>query len=432
MMVTVNIIRRSRPNKNGLFPLQLKVTMNGESIRNNIGESVRSTEWSDEAKKASIRHPNSKRLNNYVQKKIIDANKLILDLEERGEDFSLQLVKAKMVNAGIIKASKKGRASLLLDEEVPRGKKKRKKMRTVFEMCKEYLDTLKLAKDYNRYSSEQAGINHLKRYTGRQDLVFEEMTVSFLRGYKAYIMGAKGVSAGTAVNYLITLRIIYNRAIQEGIVEQKWYPYGKNKISCKRPESEKIGLEDWEVKLIEEVDLDPHSFLHHARNVWLFSFYNAGCRGSDTLCLRWNRVVNGRLHYVMRKNQKPGSIKITQKAQAILDIYRTSETKPSDLVFPDLQTVNNFSDKEEVQKKIKYRMRKINTAMRTIAQRVGLTKDVTFHISRHSFATIAGDRVSIQRLQHLYRHSSIVTTVNYQKAFLRQGADDALETILNF
>ncbi|MNL66011.1 hypothetical protein D3C87_1904190 [compost metagenome] len=48
-----------------------------------------------------------------------------------------------------------------------------------------------------------------------------------------------------------------------------------------------------------------------------------------------------------------------------------------------------------------------------------------------TFATEAGDKISIQMLQKLYRHSSITTTVGYQAAFKYKDADDALEKVLD-
>ena len=52
------------------------------------------------------------------------------------------------------------------------------------------------------------------------------------------------------------------------------------------------------------------------------------------------------------------------------------------------------------------------------------------HIARHSFGNIAGDRISAQMLQKLYRHSNLSTTIGYQGNFIHKDADDALEKVL--
>ena len=68
---------------------------------------------------------------------------------------------------------------------------------------------------------------------------------------------------------------------------------------------------------------------------------------------------------------------------------------------------------------------------RHVAAVAGISKKLTMHIARHSFATEAGDKISIQMLQKLYRHSNITTTIGYQAAFINKDADDALDAVLN-
>ena len=43
---------------------------------------------------------------------------------------------------------------------------------------------------------------------------------------------------------------------------------------------------------------------------------------------------------------------------------------------------------------------------------------------------ISGDKIPIQMLQKLYRHSDITTTINYQQSFINKDTDDALETVI--
>ena len=45
---------------------------------------------------------------------------------------------------------------------------------------------------------------------------------------------------------------------------------------------------------------------------------------------------------------------------------------------------------------------------------------------------ISGDKIPIQMLQKLYRHSSVTTTINYQANFMKKEADEALDRVINF
>lgn len=65
-----------------------------------------------------------------------------------------------------------------------------------------------------------------------------------------------------------------------------------------------------------------------------------------------------------------------------------------------------------------------------VAPQAGIEKKLTMHLARHTFGQLAGDKIPVQILQKLYRHSSIITTMGYQSNFTTQKADDALEKVL--
>ena len=75
--------------------------------------------------------------------------------------------------------------------------------------------------------------------------------------------------------------------------------------------------------------------------------------------------------------------------------------------------------------------RNINKYLGQVAEKIELDKPLTMHIARHTFGNISGDKIPIQMLQKLYRHSDITTTINYQKNFMFRDADDALDAVLN-
>ena len=98
----------------------------------------------------------------------------------------------------------------------------------------------------------------------------------------------------------------------------------------------------------------------------------------------------------------------------------------SDLVFPYLRTVEDFKDKYEIQKKIAFTVKNLNTSLKELAVLLNIDKKLTLHIARHTFGNLSGDKISIQMLQKLYRHASINTTIRYQSSFIHRDADDAL------
>ena len=131
----------------------------------------------------------------------------------------------------------------------------------------------------------------------------------------------------------------------------------------------------------------------------------------------------------MGKNNKVSSVKITNKARKILDRYKLLKSKTDIYVLPELNKEENMTD-VRIYNIIRFSTKKYNNWLKKIAKEVGITKNVTCHIARHSFGNISGDKIPIQMLQKLYRHSDITTTINYQQSFINKDTDDALEAVI--
>ena len=138
---------------------------------------------------------------------------------------------------------------------------------------------------------------------------------------------------------------------------------------------------------------------------------------SDVLKLKWTDFKDGRLYYQMNKNSKVLSLKAPDKASAIFKKYEKDKQNDNDFIFPELKKAN-LEDAYDIQIKSKNGNRNINKYLKLIAEEMKLNKSLTMHIARHTFGNISGDKIPVQMLQKLYRHSDITTTINYQKAFI--------------
>lgn len=405
-MASIQIVKRARPNKDGKHPLQLRLTLGSKSARLNIDKTIASEHWNDKEKCVKKSHPNYVGITTYILDKLTKANKELLLLQAERSDFTLQMLKQKIAYGSYHE--------------------------TFFSVADEYFATLELEGRKARVQSEKSALNHLRKFTNNRDLEFNDITTALMKKFRAYLIGTVGISERSVMNYLTVIRIIYKIGITQGHAKEENYPFGKGKLSIKLPESQKIGLDPHEVEELENINLPIDSYLNHVRNLWLFSFYFAGMRVSDVLLLKWQAIQEGRLYYTMGKNKKPGSLIIPAKAQKILDYYASYKDSNSDLIFPDMRDVPDLNNRNVWRPLLKNRNKKINKHLKILARMVGIDKPLTFHIARHTFGNIAGDQISLQKLKELYRHSSITTTINYQKAFMNKGADDALETVVNF
>jgi integrase len=297
-----------------------------------------------------------------------------------------------------------------------------------------YLKGLKATQKFSQYDGEKPRFKVLKEFAQDPALKFEDITVEYLRTFIGHLKTKrKRMCERTVMNYMICIRTVFNRAIEDKLVEASYYPFGKgkNKIKIKLPETSKIGLDEQEVIKIEELVLEPDTDIWHARNLWLLSFYFAGIRVGDIVQIKWAEFINGRIHYEMGKNKKQVDLKIPEPAEKILEMYRPYSSKYKGYVFPYLIDVD-LTQAENIYKEYRKANSSINTYLDKIVILAGINKHIAMHISRHTFAQIAGDKIPLPMLQKLYRHSNITTTMGYQSNFQPKQTDDALDSVLNF
>lgn len=127
---------------------------------------------------------------------------------------------------------------------------------------------------------------------------------------------------------------------------------------------------------------------------------------------RWIRTCR-------EKTLIPVNVPLLPPALKILDKYADNIRSLSDgRVFP---TVSN---------------QKVNSYLKEIADLCGITKKVTFHIARHTFATTVtlSNGVPIETVSKILGHTKITTTQIYARVVERKLKEDmeALKTKMNF
>lgn len=403
-MASVKVVLRKKKNSKGEYPLVIRITKDRKTSYIYTGKYILEDDWDFPNQRVKKAHPNSKRLNNFLLKKLANVNDEFLKLESDNKIHS-----AKGFNKQL---------------------KQKNLEDSFFALADKHLNYLEKTGKITRVKAERSRVNHFKNFLDGNDIPFKEITEDLLKRFRAYLRGDKELMERSVVNNMIVIRTLFNQAIRDGIVDQRFYPFGKGKIQLKFPESIKIGLTIDEVRDIEDLDLKFDSPIWHTRNVWLFSFYFAGMRVSDVLRVKWSDFNDNRLYYTMGKNQKVGSLKTPEKVQSILKNYISDKKAEDDFVFPELKKADTESP-EDMARKITTAVKYFNKYLGRIATQAKIEKKLTMHIARHTFGNISGDKIPIQMLQKLYRHTSISTTINYQGNFLFQDADEALDAVIN-
>jgi site-specific recombinase XerD len=288
---------------------------------------------------------------------------------------------------------------------------------------------------------EQERFNYLKHYTSvvkkikefvllrfhLDELKFSDLTVGFIKDYEAYL-GSIGNQTNTVGKNLKIIRAIYNDAVDEDLATPEANPFLKIKI--KREQTHNKSLSEEEMSKIEDVNLPENSLDWHTRNAYMFSYYCAGIRISDLLILKWNNIHDGRIEYVMSKNSKSQSLRLNKKALVILSHYRGEMHTECQYIFPFLGN-DCHKGKEILLKRISSKNAMINKALKDVALKAKVTRNLTFHMARHSFSDIVrqkgGDLYSISKALN---HSRLSTTEAYLASFDQKSVDDLLDKIM--
>jgi integrase len=438
------ILYRSKPKSDGTYPLVLRITK--DRIRKYIFTKYNVSEehWDAVACKVTHKHPNSLRLNNLLNKKLAEAEDIIIDMDRE----------KKNLNSGQLKQKIKGELNgsfYALSVEHLKNKKSVGKInqfisdKSKFVAFRDFLIHEGMGKDILTKNENDELVTV-------RDISISEVNISFVKKYKTFLE-IKGLGETTVYHRLNAVRRLYNKAIEDDLIDGKDYPFGKGKkkLQLKPGESLKIGLDEDELSALEAVEINKKnsdlikeikkevtfirdleariSSLIDSRNAFIFSYSFAGMRCGDVCSARRSDFKNGRYYYVMGKNSKPVSVPVPEEVDSILKYYQKKDPD-NEFVFPFLRNVN-FNDPEKLATKVNTSNVRINNDLKILAKVAGINKKVSMHIARHTFGNHSKGEIPPEVLQILYRHSSITTTINYQKNWIHDKVDEGLLKIVN-
>ena len=168
-------------------------------------------------------------------------------------------------------------------------------------------------------------------------------------------------------------------------------------------------------------------------------------RAGDLIQLRWCNITDdGRLEYRMAKTKKDRSIFLHDKAMTILQLYYKEECKPTDYIFPLLDSNADYAKAVTPEQKatlptdmiirlnnvVGAKNALLNKYLNKLAKFANIEKHISMHIARHSFAKIAKDNnVDNNHLKNLLGHSNIKVTETYMGNFETQETDLVMASI---
>lgn len=257
----------------------------------------------------------------------------------------------------------------------------------------------------------QTTLSHVREFInkqyGKNDLLLQELNFEFVSGFDHFLRTVHECSHNTAVKYVKNLRKIINMAINYDWLEKD--PFSKFQGRVKPVERCFLSME--ELRMLEEKKFSI-ARIEQVRDIFIFCCYT-GLAYADVEKLSTEHIVkgiDGSLWIMINrtKTDTKSRIPLLQKAAEILDKYEHHPVRQKGALLPVLTN------------------QRMNSYLKELADVCGITKNLTFHIARHTFATTVTltNGVPIETVSAMLGHRDIHTTQIYAKVIEQKVGSD--------
>lgn len=239
---------------------------------------------------------------------------------------------------------------------------------------------------------------YLKQELNKTDIPLDQLNKGFAIGFELYLKADEAIGHNTTIKYIQSLKRVINFGI--GMEWLKYDPFKAFKCTLHGVVRECL-IQD-EVDAIRAKHI-PIQRLAVVRDLFIFSCYT-GLAYVDLRKLKHSEISKGidggKWIYTYReKTHTRVPVPLLPVPLALLEQYKGSNQAPDSLVFP---VPSN---------------QKVNAYLHELADLCGITKRLTFHIARHTFATTItlSNGVPIETVSKMLGHTNIKTTQIYSK-----------------
>jgi integrase len=264
------------------------------------------------------------------------------------------------------------------------------------------------------YDKNRAIVEKLRLFTNFRSIYFQDIDIEFLKRYEIHCQEKLFNKINTIHMNMKFIRKLFNDAYAQDLIQHKDIPFNKYKLKTEKTHREYLTEE--ELEKFEKAEVTPGTRMDLHKDMFVFAAYAGGLRVSDVLQLTWDNYDGENIHVSVRKTKAQLSFMLPDRAKEIVAKYRPAEPKPTDFIFPMLPADLKRDDPYELDTEISRATAYINKNLGLIATKVGLTKHISFHISRHTWATRALTKgISIDKVSKILGHADISETQIYAK-----------------
>jgi integrase/recombinase XerD len=387
-MATVSIVyRKDKRNKKGEAPIHFRIIKDRKITYISTGIMISEDYWDFEKNKIKSKHPNSKRLKSFIDNKYVELQDEVFDKETNQKSLTSRQLRDKIYGM---------------------------KPTDFFAFADSIVENYKTNNQFSTHDKNKSIIKKLKDYVDNRTLTFQDIDVEFLEKYEYNLRTKEKNKTNTIHKDFKFIRKVFNDAFQKELIEYHVNPFHKYKLKSEK--TQRCFLTEDELKDFGKVPTTPGTKVQLHQNMFIFASYTGGLRVSDMLLLQWKHFDGTNINFTIAKTGSQLSIKVPTKGLEILKKYKPTIANADAFIFPMLPPEIKLDDPQAVDIAISRATAHINNNLKRIKNDAGIGKHISFHISRHTWATRALKKgMSIDKVSKLMGHAAIRETQIYAK-----------------
>jgi len=371
-------LKRDKQKANGHTPIFCRITIDKQEARFGIKKDVNPAIWDVNAGRAVGRTSEVVEINSIIDKTksvlfSVYNNLLLSEVNVTAEKVKNQFLGGVSKDHNLLEQFQRHNG----DVEKLIGINKSKATHQKYEVTRKHLT------------------NFIKEKYNLSDISFKEINHQFLTDFEVYLLTSCGCNPNTTAKFMQFFKRIVLIAKNNGWIKAD--PFANYKIRIKRVDRGYLQQEEIEAIMSKQFATKR---LEQVRDIFVFSCF-CGLAYIDIKNLRDSNIrtsFDGKL-WIMGKREKTDvsfTIPLLDIPQKILDKYKGTLPDGKILPVPSNQKVNAY--------------------LKEIGAICGIEKDLSFHLARHSFATLTLSKgVSIESVSKMLGHTNIRTTQIYAR-----------------
>lgn len=305
-----------------------------------------------------------------------------------------------------------------IDEGLVMTNRNHVKQHSLFNFMEEIIENQNDSVSLRTSETYRCTLNSFKRYRENEDVDITEIDNGLIEGYEMYLK-KKNISLNTISFYMRILRTVYNKAVENGITDDR-KPFKNVYTSIGKTVKRAVDMNV--IRGVKDMAC-PDKDETFARDMFMFSFYTRGMSFVDMAYLKKSDIHDGMLIYKRKKTQQELFIRWDNHMQQIVDRY------PSNTGIYLLPIISKINGKERNQ--YRYKQYLVNENLKKISESLNLNRKLTMYVARHSWASIAlAMNVPIDVISRGMGHNSEKTTRIYLKTIDSDTIDKANALII--